>query len=227
MNHTIQTQHPTLLHVLILGAGGHAKVVADILLRSHEVSRQVKPVGFLDDNSGMHGYNILGLPVLGRIPDFGQVVHDAVVVAIGQNRTRQQLYDKLCRWGERCITAKHPQAVVAPDVKIGAGTVICAGVVVNPGSTIGHNVILNTGCTIDHDNHIGSHAHIAPGVHLGGDVTVGEGAFVGIGATVLPQLKVGAWSTVGAGAVVTKDVPPGTTVVGVPAQIIKEELCVP
>jgi acetyltransferase-like isoleucine patch superfamily enzyme len=53
---------------------------------------------------------------------------------------------------------------------------------------------------------------------MGGDVRIGEGALIGIGAVVLPRVSIGAWSTVGAGAVVTKDVPAGTTVVGVPAR---------
>ena len=46
-----------------------------------------------------------------------------------------------------------------------------------------------------------------------------EGALVGIGAIVLPRVRIGAWSTVGAGAVVTADVPPAVTVMGVPARV--------
>ena len=83
---------------------------------------------------------------------------------------------------------------------------ICANVVINPGAVIGDNVILNTGCTVDHHNHIGSFAHIAPGVHLGGDVYIGEGTLVGIGAAVMPQRTVGAWSRIGAGAVVVENI---------------------
>jgi acetyltransferase-like isoleucine patch superfamily enzyme len=95
---------------------------------------------------------------------------------------------------------------------------ICAGVIVNPGSVIGANVILNTACTVDHHNHIRDHSHIAPGVHTGGEVEIGIGALIGIGATVMPRRRVGAWSTVGAGALVQRDVPAETVVVGVPAQ---------
>jgi len=71
---------------------------------------------------------------------------------------------------------------------------------------------------VDHHNTVGDHVHIAPGAHLGGEVTVEEGAMVGIGAVILPGVKVGAWSVVGAGAVVLKDVPREVKVVGVPAR---------
>jgi acetyltransferase-like isoleucine patch superfamily enzyme len=88
---------------------------------------------------------------------------------------------------------------------------------------IGDNVILNTGCTVDHHNRIGNHARIAPGVHLSGDVTIGEGTLVGIGATMIPQRTVGAWSVIGAGSVVTRDIPAYATAVGMPARVIRRE----
>jgi acetyltransferase-like isoleucine patch superfamily enzyme len=59
---------------------------------------------------------------------------------------------------------------------------------------------------------------------MGGEVEVGERAFVGIGAVVLPRVRIGAGSTVAAGAVVTRDVPAGATVVGVPARIVRPRL---
>ena len=97
-----------------------------------------------------------------------------------------------------------------------------ANAAINTGSIIGPNVIVNTGATIDHHTRIDAHAHIAPGVHLGGAVIVEEGALLGIGSSVIPNCTIGAWSTVGAGAVVLDDVPPHTTVVGVPAKPLQK-----
>jgi len=208
------------MQVLIIGAGGHGQVVADILLRMRERDHVVEPVGYLDDNPSLAGQAFLGLPVLGTSSDIGELAHDAVVVAVGDNAIRRHLFDRLLQAGERLLTACHPEAVVAPDVAVGAGTMICAGAVVNPGSVIGSNVILNTSSSVDHHNRIGDHVHIAPGVHLGGEVTVDEGAMVGIGAMVTPRLRIGAGSLVAAGACVTRSVPPGETVVGVPARPI-------
>lgn len=203
--------------ILILGAGGHAQVVADILMRMRDAGAQVEPVGYLDDNPRLRGEERLGLPILGGVADLPRIPHDALILAIGDNKTRQRLFQQLERQGERFASARHPAAVIAPDVPIGRGAMICAGVVVNTGSMIGDDVILNTGCTVDHHNRIGDHTHIAPGAHLGGDVRVGEGALVGIGATVMPQRHVGDWSVVGAASLVHRNVPDCSIVIGVPA----------
>jgi sugar O-acyltransferase (sialic acid O-acetyltransferase NeuD family) len=208
------------VRVLILGAGGHAQVVADILLRMQDAGTEIAPIGYLDDNPALAGRRFLDLPVLGPIGDLHTVPHDAVVVAIGSNVTRKKLFDELRVRRERFVTARHPSAVVAPDVSVGPGTVICAGAVVNAGSVIGANAILNTGCTVDHHNRVGDHAHIAPGVHLGGQVVIGEGTLVSIGAVVILLRQVGAWSVVGAGSVVTKDIPSHATAAGIPARVI-------
>lgn len=207
--------------VLILGAGGHAQVVADILLRASEAGAPVSPIGYLDDNPQRIGASLLGLPVLGRLDDRTRIAYDALVIAIGNNVARRLIFMQLQQTGEQLAIARHPSAVIAPDVIPGPGSMICAGAIVNPGSVIGANVILNTGCTVDHHNRIGDHVHIAPGVHLGGDVQIEEGGFVGIGATVMPQRRIGAWSVVGAGALIHRDVPPWTVAVGVPARVVK------
>ena len=178
-------------------------------------------MGYLDDNIQLVGRTLLDLSVLGGIDATSNIEHDAVIVAIGHNQTRQRIFEALRSRGERLVIARHPSAIVAPDVQIGPGAMICANAVVNPGSVIGANVILNTGCTVDHHNTIGDHAHIAPGVHLGGDVRIGSGALVGIGATVIPQRSVGAWSAIGAGSVVTKNVADGMIAAGNPARVIR------
>jgi sugar O-acyltransferase (sialic acid O-acetyltransferase NeuD family) len=178
----------------------------------------VQPLGYVDDNPAFANQHLLGLPVLGTFADICRIDHDALIVAIGNNRTRCNLYERLKASGEHFAIASHPRAIIARDVVIQPGTVICAGVVINPGSVIGRNVIVNTSCSIDHHCRIADHAHIAPGAHLGGDVTIDGGTLIGIGATVMPQRKVGAWSIVGASALVTRDVPAQVTVTGVPAR---------
>jgi len=208
------------MRIVIIGAGGHAHVIADGILRRQERDASISLLGFVDDRASIRGELILGFPVLGALSDLSAIPHDGVVVAVGDNQARAQIFAQLHQQRETPVNVIHPASIIAPDVRLGVGVMICAGVVVNSGSVIGDNVILNTGCTVDHHNQIGAHVHIAPGVHLAGNVHINTGVFVGIGASVIPSRVVGDWAIVGAGAVVTTDVPPWTTNVGVPARTI-------
>jgi len=204
--------------VLVLGAGGHGQVVADILRSQQAAGEELRFAGYLDDRQSSRPNR--DSTILGAIHQWSSVTHDAVIVAIGDNATRKKRFDELTAAGARFVVARHPSTTVASEISIGAGSMLCAGVIINTRACIGANTIINTAASIDHHCRIGDHAHIAPGVRLGGNVEVGEGALLGIGAIVLPGIKVGAWATVGAGAVVTEDVAAGTTVVGVPARVL-------
>jgi sugar O-acyltransferase (sialic acid O-acetyltransferase NeuD family) len=206
--------------IVVVGTGGHSQVVADAIARMKDAGKPVELAGFLDERVELHGTQILGATVLGSIADLPDIPHDGVVVAIGDNATRQRVFEELVAAGEHLVSVIHPAAVIAPDVQIGVGCMIIGGVVINTGTVVGDNTILNTGCTVDHHNTIGSHVHIAPGAHLGGNVWAGHGAMVGIGASVLPRITIGEAASVGAGAVVLENVPDSVTVVGVPARAI-------
>lgn len=202
--------------VYIIGAGGHGKVVLDIINKREEY----QAVAFLDDDLSLQGKIINGLKVLGKI-ELALKDDKAVIIAVGNNKIREKLFKQMCDHNVEIINAVHLDAVINSFVSLGQGIVIAAGAVINSNAEIEDNVIINTGVTVDHDSKIGKHVHLFPGVNLGGNVTVQQGTHIGIGAIVLPGINIGQNSIVGAGAVVTKDVPDDVTVVGLPARMMK------
>ena len=212
------------MKVLIIGGGGHARVVADALISRSKIGDKYEIIGFLDDNESLQNKEQLGIRILGKISEIEKFEHQAIAIGIGDNLTRKNIYVELKKRNENILTVIHPHTTIASDVVIGDGSVAFAGVVVNAGTRIGSNVILNTASTVDHDSIIAPHAHICPGVHLGGGVKVGEGAFVGIGSAVIHYKTVGNWAIVGGGSTVINDVPPSITVVGSPALPLKKQL---
>lgn len=199
--------------IIIIGAGGHGKVVADIIKLNGD-----KVYGFLDDKEP----EVLpGFPVIGRVNLINTLDNKdfCFFVAIGDNQTRERVMNSypMVEW----YTAIHPSAVIADDTEIGTGTAIMANAVVNSGSKIGRGVIINTAATVDHDNIIGDFVHISPGAHLAGTVHVGDRCWIGIGANVINNISIINYCTVGAGTVVIKSITEQGTYVGVPARKLK------
>jgi sugar O-acyltransferase (sialic acid O-acetyltransferase NeuD family) len=204
----------------IYGAGGHAKVVADILrLNGYEV------VGFIDNlNFQRKGEVFYGSAVLGGDRELDSLLQKGInrcIVAFGNNRLRIETANFLTKKEFQIISAIHPTAICAADTIIGEGTVIAAGAVVGPSTKIGKSVIVNTHASLDHECTVFDGAHIGPGAVVAGDVEVGECAWIGAGAVVSDHKKVGSGSIVGAGAVVVKNIPDAVVALGVPARVTR------
>ena len=197
--------------LIIIGCGGHGRVVADIARAAGE------PVaGFLDDDPAAAPP---GLPVIDRVrPGIAEhLLTHRFVVAIGSGRERRTLAEEILAAGGTLAILVHPTAVMAPDVMLGAGTVVMARAVVNTGSRIGRFVVVNTGAIVDHDNTIEDNVHLSPGCTLAGTVTCRRDSFIGTGASIIPRIEVGAGAYVAAGAAVIRNVRPHTLVAGCPA----------
>ena len=199
--------------VVVLGGGGHAKVVVSALRAA-----RISIAGVYDDADHSPGRRVLGVEVRGPI---SQAVADGnrwAVIGIGSNEVRKRLVEDPALAGLEFATVVHPYSFVDPSVRLGAGTVVFAGAVIQPDSVIGRHTIVNTGATVDHDANIGDFCQVCPGAHLAGRVHLEEGVFIATGASLVPGVRVEAWSTVGAGAVVVGNLPAGVTAFGVPAR---------
>ncbi len=197
--------------LIIIGAGGHGKVIADIAIKMN----RWESIAFLDDDLNK---SPMGLKVIGKATDAGQYKeHAEFFVAVGNNATRKTIQEQLEK--ENIMMAKliHPQAVIGMDVKIGDGTAIMAGVVINSSTQVGKGCIINTACSVDHDNDIENYVHLSPGVRLGGSVKVGKKSWLGIGSVVINNINICNDCIIGAGAVVIKNITEPGTYVGNPA----------
>ena len=107
------------------------------------------------------------------------------------------------------------------------------GIEIHPGATIGRRLVIDhgTGVVIGETTEIGDDVLIYQGVTLGGTgkdtgkrhPTIGNNVMISAGAKVLGPFKIGDNSRVAAGAVVLEEVPPNSTVVGVPARVVRQD----
>lgn len=202
--------------LLIIGASGHGKVVADIALKMGKWQE----IAFLDDDK--ETISSMGLEVIGITNNiFTYKDEYEIFVGIGNNGIRQKLHEMLETVGATIPTLIHPNTVIGTEVEIGIGTAIMAGAVVNCCTTIGKGCIINTGSTIDHDNIIEDFVHISPGANLAGSVRVGLGSWLGIGSVISNNISITKGCKVGAGAVVVKDITEQGVYVGAPVRKLK------
>lgn len=202
-----------LKRLVIIGASGHGKVIADIAVKNG-----YDEILFLDDDETIKECG--GYPVIGKSSEAGTIDADAII-GIGNADVRKKIQETIP--DEKLVTLIHPDAIVAEDAVIGKGTVVMAGVVINPEVRIGKGCIINTCSSVDHDCEVGDYVHIAVGSHLCGTVFVGSGTWIGAGAIVSNNVYICSNCMIGAGTVIVNDIWKSGTYVGVPARRLEME----
>jgi sugar O-acyltransferase (sialic acid O-acetyltransferase NeuD family) len=215
-----RARKPDAKQILVYGASGHCKIVCATI----EAMGKFQVVALLDDDPAKYGTVVFGYPVAGGREQLARLVNSGVTqasIAVGDNRQRVELGEMLAGYGFEFPAIVHPTAICLRGSTIGAGTFLGPSAWVGGDAVIGEHTIINLGSVVAHDCRIDYGAQLTPHVVLGGGVQIGEMAFIGLNATILPQTKIGARTIVGAGAVVTQDLPDDVTAIGVPARIIK------
>jgi sugar O-acyltransferase (sialic acid O-acetyltransferase NeuD family) len=219
VNAMSETQHR---QCVIIGSGGHTKSIIDALQLANVHIR-----GILAKDESQYETTLLNVPIIGGDDLLNSLQQEGVthfamgIGSVGDNRPRQRIYEATKQLGYKALSVIHPTAVISQYAQLGDGVQILAGAIVNVHARIGENTIINTGAIIEHDCQIDAHVHIATGARLAGTVHVKQSAHIGAGATIRQGITVHDYAIIGAGAVVVRDVPPYTTVVGVPARKIE------
>ena len=207
--------------VIILGGGGHARVLIDTLMQ-----RNCKILGIVDNEKSKYGSNLEGITVIGDDSSLTCYPVDEIVLVNGLGSVkgtddRTLLFNKFKQKGFVFARVIHPAAVISPFAVLGEGVQVMAGAVIQPGCIIGDNAIINTKVSVDHDCRIGANVHLAPGVTISGGVIIENNVHIGCGASVIQSVRIGEGSIIGAGAVVLEDLRPQVTAVGLPARVVK------
>lgn len=88
--------------------------------------------------------------------------------------------------------------------------------------TIGNNVYITEGCQfITHDGGTLILRKEVPDLEITAPITVGDNVYIGLNSTILPGISIGNRVIIGAGSVVTKNIPDNSVAVGVPARVVK------
>ena len=219
----MRPEYDALKDVVLLGGGGHAKVVLEAILKYHG---EYRVIGITDSDAGKHNQRLMNVPFIGDDGILEELYARGLRKAfislgtVDNPLPRLYLYKRLKETGFSCINVFHGRSIVSEYVSLGEGNAILAGAVVNAGAAIGNNCILNTGSIVEHDCVIGDNVHVAPGSVISGAVRISGNSFIGAGAVVMQGVSIGEGCTIGAGAVVIRDLPPGSRVAGVPAREI-------
>jgi sugar O-acyltransferase (sialic acid O-acetyltransferase NeuD family) len=209
--------------IVIFGAGGSGRETLQVVRDINALRPSWSFAGFVVDSGFESVAEAAGLQVAGNIDWLAAHPDVQVVVAVGASAPRRQVVRRIRqRCGNPFAVLIHPRAWVGDNVQVGAGSVICAGAMLTTDIRLGEHVHVNIGSTISHDAVLGDFVTLNTGVHLAGNVRLHDGAEAHTGCVVIPRCAVGAWSIIGAGAVVTADVIENCTVVGAPARVVRQ-----
>jgi len=167
--------------IIIIGAGGHGKVVVDTLL----LENNFEILGFVDGAVPVGTIIFKNYKVIAKQNDIASLVEKAeyAIVAIGNNEIRNKITTELGN-NFKLATVIHPAAVISSDVEIGGGTVVLANAIISTCTKIGDNAIINAGVVIDHDCIIGNNVHLSVGTVVGSNTTIESGVTTAVGEKI-------------------------------------------
>lgn len=144
-------------------------------------------------------------------------------IQIGQTVIRRLLVKGFVTYVGKNVNIEK-NATICSEVSIGDNSGVGINAIIPNGVTIGENVMMGQDCIIYTTNHEHSSIEIPmcqQGMTERRPVTIGNDVWIGARVIILPGVKIGNGSIIGAGAVVTKDVPDYVIFAGNPAKVVK------
>lgn len=214
-------------NILVVGSGGHAKVVIDAIEKIIENQHKYHIIGLIDDYR-KPGEETFDHRILGGLEDLPQLIKKnsayGIVIAIGNNFNRQKVTEKIKGLCPKAYFPPivHPSVIIGRNTLIGEGTYIGAGVLINPSAIIGSFCLLTTGSIFGHDAWMGDFSCILAHSVIGAYARIGFGSAISMGVTVGRKITIGEHTVIGAGSVVVRDIPSYVVAYGVPAKVARE-----
>jgi sugar O-acyltransferase (sialic acid O-acetyltransferase NeuD family) len=209
-----------LKEIAIVGAGGCGRELKWLIDEINRHRPEWNFLGYFDDDPSVETF---GQPFLGNVEaanHWNRSIY--LMLGLGYPEVRKKVAGRLTNINIHYPTLIHPSVQLHPnEVKMGEGSSMSAGCVVTTRIEIGNHVLINPMCSIAHDTTIGHYSSVLAGTHIAGEVVVEAGCFLGLGVKVINRVHIGAYTIVGAGAVVASALPENCTAVGIPAKPIK------
>jgi len=149
-----------------------------------------------------------------------------IIMGVMKTGNKRTVYDYFFR--EHNIDFKrysnliHPNTSIAKTTILGNGIHCSAGVVTGPYSEICDLVTINRNVSIGHHTKISNFCSLNPGSNIAGFCDIGEGATIGMGANIIDGITIGNNTVIGAGSLVTKDIPENVIAYGIPVKVVRE-----
>ncbi len=208
-------------NIIIIGARGYGREFYEGLKTYLQFGKEYVVKGFLDDKAdafcGFKGY----APILSSVENYEIKKSDIFICALGDVNAKEKYIEIIKNKGGSFLTLIHPTSIVFDKVELGEGVVIMPFCIISANVKIGKFSTIQPYSNIGHDSLIGDFCSIESFSFLGGFSQLGNYVTLHTRSTIMPHLKIGDNSIVGAGSVVLKNVKQNTTVFGVPAKKIE------
>lgn len=207
--------------IVIIGAGGLGREVLYLIERDY--SSEYKIIGFADDFVEK-GTKVIGdFSVVYNIKELEQLdYHYALIIAIANPNSRKEIYNTLAKKSNYIFPSLIAKTALTSKYNtIEDGCIIFDYSILTVNVRLYPFVIVNNNCTIGHEATIYRFVTLYPSVNISGSTFLEEEVEIGTGSQVIQNITIGKSTIIGAGAVVTRNIPSNSTAVGVPAKVIK------